>query len=134
MTLLELLYNNPDLILEDAANSLQRAQLPHYKNFSETDIIANFKKLLQYITKCVEKNSCNELVPYVDKLSDERFSMGFEPTEVQIAINILEESMWKNIGELVDKDKQVSAMKLITCIISKAKQEMIGEYAMLERS
>ncbi len=133
MTLLDLLYNKTDRILLDATNSLVRAQLPHYRKFKESDIHAKFKKLLQDITTCVENNSCNDLVPYVDKLSDERFQMGFEPTEVQTAINILEEAVWKNIAELVDMDKQVSAMKLITCIISKAKQEMIGEYAMLER-
>ena len=134
MTLLELLYNKPDKILLDATNSLVRAHLPHYEKFKESDINERFKKLLLSITKCVEKNSCDELNSYMDKLSDERFSMGFEPTEVQVAINIFEEALWKNIGNLVDEDKQIAAMKLITGVISKAKQEMLGEYAILEKS
>ncbi len=134
MTLLDLLYNKPDQVLLDATNSLLRAHLPHYEKFKESDINERYKKLLISITKCVEKNSCNELASYMDKLSDERFSMGFEPTEVQVAINIFEEALWKNISDLVDGDKQISAMKLITGIISRAKQEMLGEYAILERS
>jgi len=134
MTLLELLYNKPDQILLEATNSLVRAHLPHYEKFKASDINERFKKLLHSITKCVEKNSCNELTSYMDKLSDERFSMGFEPTEVLVALNIFEEALWKNIGDLVDEDKQIAAMKLISSVISKAKQEMIGEYALLEKS
>lgn len=133
MTLLELLYNKPEQILLEATNSLVRAHLPHYEKFKESDINERFKKLLVSITKCVEKNSCDELNSYMDKLSDERFSMGFEPTEVQVALNIFEEALWKNIDEKVDEDKHVSAMKLITSIVGKAKQEMLGEYAMLEK-
>ncbi len=134
MTLLELLYYKPDQILLEATNSLVRAHLPHYEKFKDSDINERFKKLLVSITKCVEKNSCDELNSYMDKLSDERFSMGFEPTEVQVALNIFEEALWKNIDEKVDEDKQVAAMKLITNIVGKAKQEMLGEYAMLEKS
>lgn len=134
MTLLELLYYKPDQILLEATNSLVRAHLPHYEKFKDSDINERFKKLLVSITKCVEKNSCDELNSYMDKLSDERFSMGFEPTEVQVALNIFEEALWKNIDEKVDEDKQVAAMKLITNIVGKAKQEMLGEYAILEKS
>lgn len=134
MTLLDLLYNKPEQVLLDATNSLLRAHLPHYEKFKESDINTRYKKLLVSVTNCVEKNSCNDLASYMDKLSDERFSMGFEPTEVQVAINIFEEALWKNISELVDGDKQISAMKLITGILSRAKQEMLGEYAILERS
>ena len=134
MTLLELIYTKPDSILLDATNSLVRAHLPHYEKFKDSDIVERYKRLLQSVTKCVEKNSCNEMASYMDKLSDERFSMGFEPTEVQVAINIFEEALWKNITEQVDDDKQITAMKLITCIIAKAKEEMLGEYAVLIRS
>ncbi|HAX49252.1 MAG TPA: hypothetical protein PK605_08125 [Ignavibacteria bacterium] len=134
MTLLELLYDKSDRILRDAANSLIRADLPHYKKFKDSDIKARYKKLLYSVTICAEKNSCSELSSYMNHLSDERFSMGFEPTEVQAAINILEEALWKNIYELVDGDKQNSAMKQITEIMGRAKLELIGEYAMLERS
>ena len=134
MTLLELLYNQPEKILLDATNSLVRAHLPHYNNFSKSELKERYTKLLDSVTVCAEKNSCKELHSYMNKLSDERFALGFEPTEVQVAINIFEEALWKNIYELVDSDKQNSSMKLITEITGRAKQELIGEYAILERS
>ena len=131
MTLLELLYNKPEQILADSTNSLVRAHLPHYENFLKTDIHDRFLNLLHSLTRCVENNSCSSMKEYMDKLSDERFSMGFEHTEVQMAINMFEESLWKNITEFVDEDKQFAAMKLVTCILSKAKEELVSEYAML---
>ncbi|MBZ0203565.1 MAG: hypothetical protein IT281_00055 [Ignavibacteria bacterium] len=134
MTLLELCYIKPEQILLDSTNCLVRAHLPHYEKFRKDGIHDRFSNLLQALTKCIEVNSCTDMLTYMNKLSDERFIMGFELQEVQTAINIFEESMWKSIAEFVDQDKQFAAMKLVTCILGKAKEELTGEYALLSRS
>ena len=131
MTLIELLYNKPDLILLDSTDSLVRAHLKHYDKLSPEKIRLRLLKLFQALEKAVEVNSCEEMVKFMDKVSDERYESGYELHEVQTAINILEESLWKNIADFVDKDKQVSAMKQVTCILGKAKEELASEYALL---
>jgi hypothetical protein len=133
MTLLELLYNKPDLILLDSTDNLVRAQLQHYKQLNPEKIRSRFLRLFQAVEKCVEVNSCTEIINFMEKVSDERFDSGYEIHEVQTAINILEESLWRKISDFVDGDKQVAAMKLVTCILAKAKEELASEYALLSK-
>ncbi|MCI0448357.1 MAG: hypothetical protein L0Y79_01050 [Chlorobi bacterium] len=133
MTLLELLYYKPDLILLDSTNCLVRAQLQHYKPLSPELIRFRFLKLFQALVKCVETNSFNGIIKFMDKVSDERYELGFEIHEVQTAINILEECLWKKILKFVDDDKQISAMKQVTRILCNAKMELAGRYALLSK-
>ncbi len=133
MTLLELLYNKPEKIQHDAVIALAKAKLPHFSSFSDTELNDKFSRLLNAVTLCTEKNSCDQLADYMNQISNESFDMGSEPVEVQIMLNILEEALWNNICEMVDSDKQNSAMKLIASILSNAKQALIAEYAILER-
>ncbi len=133
MKLIELLHQKPDLILLDSTDNLVRSNLKHYKKLNPENIRIRLNHLFQTLVTCVETGSCNEMVTFMDKVSDERFESGFEIHEVQTAINILEESLWRNIGKFVDNDKQVNAMKEVTGILSKAKEEMANEYAMLSK-
>lgn len=131
MTLLELIYNKPELILEDASKCLVRAHLPHYDMYRKEEIGKNLASFLLALTKCIEDNSPDEMIRYMDLITDERFASGFEAEELQVAINIFEESLWKSINKYVDEDKQYAAMKQVCCIIGKAKQEVLDDYAML---
>lgn len=133
MTLLEMLYNKPDLILLDSTDCLVRAQLQHYKQLSPERIRLRLLKLFQALVKSVEVNSCQEMVKFMEKVSEERYESGYELHEVQAAVNILEETLWKKISKFVDDDKQISAMKQIVCILSKAKEELANEYALLSK-
>ena len=133
MTLLELLYNKPDHILLDSTDNLVRADLPHYKKLNAEKIRLRLMKLFQALVRSVEVNSCEEMVKFMEKVSDERFASGFELNEVQTAVNILEESLWRMISKFVDSDKQVSAIKQVTCILTKAKDELADEYALLSK-
>ena len=131
MTLLELCYNKPDLILLDSTDSLVRAQLQHYKHLTPEKLRQRLLKLFQALVKSLEANSCEEMSKFMLKVSDERYGSGYELHEVQTAVNIMEECIWQKITEFVDKDQQIYAMKQVTCILGKAKEALAGEYAML---
>lgn len=133
MTLLELIYNKPELIVKESTKNLMRVNLPHYNKFKKEDLEKNFSNLLLAFTKCIENNSADEMISYMNLILNERFAKGFQIEEVEIALNIFEESIWKNIYKNVDEDKQYSAMKLALCILSKAKEELLNDYAMMSK-
>ena len=58
MTLLEFIYNKPELILQEATNSLMRVQLPHYSKFRLDEIKKKYSNLLLALTKCIETKAC----------------------------------------------------------------------------
>jgi hypothetical protein len=134
MTLLELIYNKPELILQESTSALMRVQLPHYSKFRVEEIHKKYSNLLLALTKCIENNKCDDMISYMDLISDERFASGFEAEEVQIALNIFEEALWKNIQKYVDPNNHYSAKKLVTSVIDKAKEELLDEYVTLSRS
>lgn len=134
MTLLELIYNKPELILQESTNALMRVQLPHYSKFRVEEIHKKYSNLLLALTKCVENKKCDDMLSYMDLISDERFASGFEAEEIQIALNIFEEALWKNIQKYVDPQNHYSAKKQVTGIIDKAKEELLDEYVTLSRS
>lgn len=133
MKLLEMLYNKPDLILLDSTDCLVRAHLEHYEAITPELIRSRLNRLLQALTKCVEINSTDGMIKYMNKVSDERFEVGYEVHEVQTAINILEECLWKKIQQHVDNDQQTAAMKQVTRILDTAKEELASEYALLSK-
>ena len=130
MTLLEMLNNKPDLILLDSTEWLVRANLQHYKQLSPESIRLKLFRLFRALVKTVEVNSCSEVIKYMKNISEERFDSGYELYEVQTALNILEESLWKNIAKYVDEEKQVESLKLITCILGSAKEELAADYSL----
>ena len=134
MTLLELIYNKPELILQESTNALMRVQLPHYSKFRVEEINKKYSNLLLALAKCIENKKCDDMISYMDLISDERFASGFEAEEVQIALNIFEEALWKNIQKYVDPQNHYSAKKQVTGIIDKAKEELLDEFVTLSRS
>ncbi|MFI5211542.1 MAG: hypothetical protein ACHQIH_01555, partial [Ignavibacteria bacterium] len=78
-------------------------------------------------------NSSDEMMEYIEKVSDLRHESGYELQEVQTAINILEECMWENINKVVDEDLQISGIKQVTRLLSKAKEELADEYSLLRK-
>ncbi len=131
MTLLELLNQKPELILLDATERLVRAHLEHYTQLNPERIRTRFMRLFQSLVKAIETNSSNEMVKFMEIVSDERFETGYELSEVQTAINILEETVWRKISIFVDEDKQAASMKQVTGILTKAKEELANEFVLM---
>jgi len=133
MILLELCYNKPDLILLDSTNSLLRAQLPHYKQIIPDQLIIRYQHLFDALVNCIESNKFDAMNKFMEKVAAERFEAGYELSEVQFAVNTLEESMWKKISEMVDQDKQINALKEVSYLLCKSKQKLLSEYALLSK-
>ena len=132
MTLLELCYYKRDVILEDSVKKLEKAQLEHYKLLTTEQIKRKMLNLFHMLVKSIEVNSSEEMMEYMDKVSDKRHEAGYELQEVQSAINMLEEIMWEKVSKFVDDDLQISAIKQVTRLLSKAKIELADEYSLLK--
>ena len=87
---------------------------------------------MKYSIAAINKK-LEEIKEFMDKITGERYELGFELYEVQTAINILEESLWKNIQKYIDDDKQIAAMKQVTDILTKAKEKLAEEYYLINK-
>lgn len=80
----------------DAANSaLARAHLTHYEAAGSATVLARLAKLYDLTGTCLEERNLTPIVKYAATIAHERFGAGYDISEVQTAINVLEEAMWK---------------------------------------
>lgn len=133
MTLLELLKTKPDIILLEATESLVKSQLEHYKHLSPERLRYRMANLFDSTRACIEKDKCDMIVKFIEKVGEERFESGYKLHEVQAAINMLEECLWKKIVDFVKVDDQIEALLKVNSVLNKAKEVLAGTYIALEK-
>jgi len=133
MTLLELLKNKPDIILLDATDSLVRTQLEHYKQLSPERLRYRMANLFEATVRCVEEEKNDKIVKFIEKVGEERFESGYKLHEVQAAINILEECLWKKIVDYVKVDRQTEALVKVNEILNNAKEVLASTYVAFKK-
>ena len=134
MTFTELLKTNPDKILFDATEFLVRSNLEHYNRLNPERVRARLARLYFITRECVELNSNDPIKKYIEDVAKERFESGYELYEVQTAINILEECLWKNIVDRVNINEQVSGLFRSHEILCAAKGTLAKSYVTFEKA
>lgn len=133
MTFLELLKSNPDKILFDATEFLVRSNLEHYNKLNPERVRARLARLFFITRECVELNSNDSIKKYMEDIAKDRFESGYELYEVQTAINILEECLWKNIVERVNQNEHMSSLFRSHEIMCAAKGALAKSFAVFEK-
>lgn len=133
MTFKDLLATNLDKILFDSTEFLVRTNLEHYHTLSPERVRAMLAKLYYHTRECVETNDMHPIAAYLEEIAPKRFALGYELFEVQTAINILEESLWKNIVDKVDAKERMNALLTSQQILCTAKSTLAKSYVELEK-
>ena len=68
---------------------------------------------------------------YMDQIARERFEAGFDIHEIQTAVNVLEESIWRQISQLVPPDELAEAFGLVSTVLGAAKDALARTYVSL---
>ncbi len=110
MNLHDLLKSNPDKILLDATEFLVRSNLEHYNKLNPERVRARLARLYFVARECEKLENNQPVKQYIEEIAVDRFESGYELYEVQTAINILEECLWKNIVEKIDPELQMPAL------------------------
>lgn len=131
MTVIELLEKRTDKILKEALESISRSHLEHYEKTDEKQLEERFRNLLQFTVRCLKEKKLMHINDYAEKLGQERFSSGYDLREVQIAINILEEIIWKEIVKEINPDKLAQSLGMISTVLGSAKDTLAQTYVSL---
>jgi len=133
MTFLELLKTNPDKILFDATEFLVRTNLEHYNKLNPERVRARLARLYFVTRECAELNTNDPIKKYMEEIAPNRFESGYELYEVQTAINILEECLWKNIVDRVNANEQMLALFRSHEIMCAAKGALAKSFVAYEK-
>jgi hypothetical protein len=131
MTIIELLEKSSDAVVSNATNIMTRARIKNYENEGNDSIRRKLIVLYDLTLRGVKEKNLIPMVSYVEKMAEERFNSGFGLGEVQTALNVLEEAIWKQITKLMSPAEQAEALGLISSILGSGKDILARTYVSL---
>lgn len=120
-----------DDVLADAEQSILRAHLAHYESAGVVEVRDRLRRLYELLTACVEERRLAPIVAHAESIARARFNAGFDLREVQCAINVLEEAVWKRIMADVPPAELANALGLVGTVLGGAKDALAREYVTL---
>ncbi len=131
MTLLQLLEEHSDEIVENALAAAQRARLQHYEDSGPETTRARLQALFELVVESVRTNSSAPVREHAQKVAEERFRTGFGLGEVQTAFNALEESLWKVVMRDLPPVQLGAALADVSTALGSGKDELARTWVTL---
>ncbi|MEZ4515868.1 MAG: hypothetical protein R3C44_03175 [Chloroflexota bacterium] len=103
MDLIKLLQDKQTEIVSEASDILQRSRLQHYAEDGATTSRERLNQLYELMLLSLETHNLVPTMEYTEKIATERFEAGYDLREVQTAINVLEETIWKEVVAAVPR-------------------------------
>ena len=131
MTVMEMLEKNTEIILRDALEGLMRSHLEHYEKAGSSLVEERLRNLFHLTVLSMKNRRLSYINEYTENLASERFSSGYDLREIQIAINTLEEAIWKAIVKELKPAELAEALGLASTVLGSAKDTLAQTYVSL---
>ncbi len=131
MTLIELLQDQQADILAKAFDAVKRSQLKSYEKAGDEHIHQRLKALYVLAVRAIKERNLGPMTSHAQTVAQERFSAGYDLSEVQTAFNVLEETMWKTVMERLPAGEFAEAFGLIGTVLGAGKDSLARQYVSL---
>ena len=131
MALSELLEKNESEIIEKAHHALERSHLKHYTGSRPEENIQRLKQLYHFVKESIKGKNLIPLTDYIQEKARERFATGFAFSEVNTAINVLEEMIWEKIKENLEPLQLAEALGMLSRVLGAGKTTLANTYVSL---
>ncbi len=131
MDLLQLLTEKESVILDEAADALARSRLKHYQAAGAAWNRQRLQELLAVARSATADRNLVPLINHMEQIAQERYSAGFGIHEVQTAVNVLEESIWRQISQNIPPTDLAEAFGLIGTVLGAGKDALARAYVAL---
>lgn len=116
-------------VVDSAARSIRHVR--SYEAAGEGEIRQRLDAIYDLVVAAVSNFDLDDIVDRARSLADERFQSGYDLTEVQAALNALEEAMWRTLSAQLRPDELALALGLISTVLGAAKDALAREYVSL---
>jgi hypothetical protein len=118
-------------IVDDAESILARTQAPHYQSLTPATRRNQLDALYDRLLEAAVSRDLGGVLTYARQLAQERFDGGYDLSEIQVAINALEETIWRQILSELPHAELADALVLVSTILGAAKDTLAREYVSL---
>jgi len=126
--LYELLESNRDVLRTRVADQVQVPYAPHYQEREKLLLGVRADRLIQEYMESVRTESTG-FIDYIRRLAEERFQEGYRLSEIQMALNIFNEELWRLCSEReADKYQLLRYLSQMFITIGAAKDQAAQVY------
>lgn len=131
MSLLQLLHDRRDAIVEDAFHAMERSHLKSYEQAGMDRARARLHDLYQLTVAAIAERKLVPIVKHAEAIGHERFAAGFDLWEVQTAFNVLEEAIWQRIIKELPPEEYAESLGLVGTVLGAGKDALARAYVSL---
>lgn len=118
-------------IIDAAVSAVVRAHASHYEAAGPIEIRARLEALFDHLVDAAASRDLGSVVAYAGQLARERFSAGYNLSEIQTAINALEEAVWSRVFSELQSHEFAEAIGFVSTTLGAAKDALAREYVSL---
>ena len=127
----EFLTGERQTTIDAAEAALMRAHSSHYESADASEVRQRLETLFDYLLEALRGRNLGPIVAYAQQVAQERFSAGYNLSEVQTAFNALEEATWSCVFTELQPQEFAEALGLVSTILGAAKDALAREYVSL---
>ena len=131
MDLSELFRSWEDDLVNDALTELGHARLRHYMDDGEEVTRERVTLFINRVLECLEQRLAEPIIEHAEHIARERYASGYDLFEVQTALNVIEEALWKRVLASVDSEELAHALGMVNAIFHTAKDVLARTYVSL---
>ena len=129
--LLDLLQRHEAAILSESFDGMARCRLVQYQAAGADEVKRRLVRLLDLLVAAVRDRDLDPVLSYARETAAERFAEGIDLHEVQSAINVLEEAVWRRIVKEIPPEGLAEALGLVSTVLGVCKDTMGSSYVAL---
>ena len=131
MTLNDLLHERSASIIDAACEAVARSHVKSYEKEGTAHTHQKVKALYVLTARAVKEKNLGPMIAHVEAIARERFSAGYDLWEVQTAINVLEEAIWKHVLDELPPTDVGEALGLVSTVLGAGKDALARRYVSL---
>jgi len=131
MDLAQLLHDQEEQIITEAANGAALARLEHYQTAGAEYVREQQHRLFNLLLECISSGNGIPMIRHAEEIARERYRSGFDLTEVQAAINALEAAIWRPVQTSLPADLVGPALGRISALLGMGKDTLARTYVSL---
>lgn len=128
--LIEILDRERPEVVWSACQSVRHSRT-RYDTVVPDDVTRRIERLYDELHVAAATRDLRGIVGYARALAAERFAAGYDLSEVQIAVNAVEEAVWAVLTEHLEPQLLAAPLVLVSTVFGAAKDALALEYVSL---
>jgi hypothetical protein len=115
-------------ILDRASTEVAARRLPHYEAAGPEETQQRLATLFDVVTRAAGEKRLEPVLAYTDALAGTRQQTGHDLSELQTAINALEEQLWRAVLDDAPPDFHGQGLGVVSTILGAVKDRLACNY------